>query len=76
MRNLKKGNIFAAEFVLIDCALKLVGVTKRCRLSWLTNSALVYKPKLRGEGGSCGSWPMSTAVHMEPKYTLEIQLHI
>jgi hypothetical protein len=26
------------------------GVTKRCRLSWLTNSALVYEPKL-GEGG-------------------------
>jgi hypothetical protein len=27
------------------------GVTKRCRLSWLTNSALVYEPKC---GGSCG----------------------
>jgi hypothetical protein len=24
------------------------GVTKRCRLSWLTNSALVYEPKCRG----------------------------
>jgi hypothetical protein len=24
------------------------GVTKRCRLSWLTNSALVYKPKRGG----------------------------
>jgi hypothetical protein len=22
------------------------GVTKRCRLSWLTNSALVYEPKM------------------------------
>ncbi len=33
------------------------GVTKRCRLSWLTNSALVYEPKCgRGEGGGvvCG----------------------
>ncbi len=25
-------------------------VTKRCRLSWLTNSALVYEPKCRGRG--------------------------
>jgi hypothetical protein len=30
------------------------GVTKRCRLSWLTNSALVYEPKCGGrEGESC-----------------------
>ncbi len=29
------------------------GVTKRCRLSWLTNSALVYEPTCGG-GGSCG----------------------
>ena len=26
-----------------------MGVTNRCRLSWLTNSALVYEPK-------CGGW--------------------
>jgi hypothetical protein len=26
------------------------GVTKRCRLSWLTNSAVVYEPK-SGVGG-------------------------
>jgi hypothetical protein len=26
------------------------GVTKRCRLSWLTNSALVYEPKCWGRG--------------------------
>jgi hypothetical protein len=40
------------------------GSTKRCRLSWLTNSALVYKPKCGGEGGGGGgpgSQPMSTA---------------
>jgi hypothetical protein len=43
------------------------GVTKRCRLSWLTNSALVYEPKCgRGEGVA-ESQPISTAVHMEPK---------
>jgi hypothetical protein len=47
------------------------GVTKRCRLSWLTNSALVYEPKCGAEGGG-GSQPMRTAVHMEPKLTLEI----
>jgi hypothetical protein len=40
------------------------GVTKRCRLSWLTNGALVYKTKCRGRGGGvAGSQPMSTAVH-------------
>ncbi len=39
-------------------------VAKRCRLSWLTNSALVYEPKTaggQGEGGFAGSQPMSTA---------------
>ena len=29
-----------------------LGVTKRCRLSWLTNSALVYEPNCGGRG-SC-----------------------
>ncbi len=29
------------------------GVTKKCRLSWLTNSALVYEPKCGG-GGAFG----------------------
>jgi hypothetical protein len=43
----------------------LAGVTKICRLSWLTNSSLVYEPKCEEEGG--GGLPMSTAVHMEPK---------
>jgi hypothetical protein len=38
------------------------GVTKRCRLSWLTNSALIYEPKCGGSGGGAGSQPMSTAV--------------
>ncbi len=27
------------------------GVTKRCRLFWLSNSALVYEPKCEGGGG-------------------------
>jgi hypothetical protein len=43
------------------------GVTKRCRLSWLTNSALVFEPKCGGRGGVAGSQPMSTAVNMEAK---------
>ncbi len=42
------------------------GVTKRCRLSWLTNSALVYEPKCGGRVGVAGSQPMSTAVHRSP----------
>ena len=37
------------------------GVTKRCRLSWLTNSALVYEPNAGG-GGVAGSQTMSTDV--------------
>ncbi len=39
------------------------GVTKRCCLSWLTNSALAYEPKCGGRGRVAGSQPMSTAVH-------------
>jgi hypothetical protein len=43
------------------------GVTKRCRLFWLTNSTLVYDPKCGGGGGGvAGSQPMSTALHMSP----------
>jgi hypothetical protein len=34
-------------------------VTKKCRLSWLTISALVHEPK-SGGGGGVGSQPMST----------------
>ncbi len=30
------------------------GVTRRCRLSWLTNSALVYESKCGGREGVCG----------------------
>ncbi len=48
-------------------------VTKRCRLSGLTNSALAasYMSPNGGDGGGGGvvpgSQPMSTAVRMEPK---------
>ncbi len=51
-----------------NCAVYTVhqGVTKRCRLSLLTNSALVYLPKCRGwGGGGCGvSANEGTAVHI------------
>jgi hypothetical protein len=42
------------------------GVTKRCRLSWLTNSALVYEPQCGGIRGVAGSRPRSTVVHRSP----------
>ncbi len=42
------------------------GITKRCRLSWLSNSALVFGSIYGGRGeGFVGSQPMSTAVHMK-----------
>ncbi len=40
------------------------GATKRGRLSWLTNSPLVYEPKCVGRGKGAVSQPMSTAVHI------------
>ncbi len=44
------------------------GVYKRCRLSLLTNSALVYEPKSGGGGELrlAGSQPISTAAHRSP----------
>jgi hypothetical protein len=46
-----------------------LGVTKRCRLSWLTNSALAYEPKCGGggAGGIAGSLGINFG---------EIKLHI
>ena len=44
--------------------------SQRDVLSWLTNSALVYEPKNGGREGVAGSQPMSTAVYMEPKYSI------
>ncbi len=42
------------------------GVTKGCRLSWVTNSGLVYKPKCGG-GGSGVSANEYSCTHMEAK---------
>jgi hypothetical protein len=47
------------------------GVAKRCRLFWLTNSALVYEPKCRGYGVSANEYCCT----QEPKLTLKILLH-
>jgi hypothetical protein len=41
------------------------GVIKKCRLSWLTNSAPSYMSPNAGWGVE-GSQPMSTAVHRSP----------
>ncbi len=42
-------------------------VTKRCRLSWLTNSAFVFlSPNAGGRGVVAGSQPMRTAEHRRP----------
>jgi hypothetical protein len=49
---------------------KYHGVTKRCRLSWLTNSDLVYETKCGG-GGIAVSHPMGTAVHTSPNKLCE-----
>ncbi len=42
--------------------LPIAGFTKKCRLSWLTNSSLVYEPKYgrKGGGGFAGSLTMET----------------
>jgi hypothetical protein len=52
------------------------GVTNRCRLFWLTNSALVYEPKRGGTGVVAGVLTNEYSWTQEPKETLEILLHI
>ncbi len=47
------------------------GVTKRCRLSWLTNCTLVYEPKCWGRGGGelrglTLSHVLNAALHRSP----------
>jgi hypothetical protein len=47
-----------------------LGVIKKCRLSWLTNSDLVYEPKCGG--GRKGVAESQYSCAQEPKKTLEI----
>ncbi len=64
-RQLYLGQALSSAFSHILIHL-IQGDTKRCRLSWLTNNALVYETKCGGRGGVTGSQPMSTAVHRSP----------
>jgi hypothetical protein len=41
----------------------LQGITKRCRLFWLTNSALAYEPKCGDRGGLRVSADEDSCVH-------------
>jgi hypothetical protein len=67
----------------IQCSKSYIqGVTKSCRLSWLTNSP-EYEPGCGWRGGVAGPQSMSTAVHRSPNklwrsnsiFKLCLQLH-
>jgi hypothetical protein len=54
------------------------GVTKRCRLSWLTDSSLVYKPKCRGgwlRGLSCVHGAQIIFGDLTPYLTYALMAH-
>ncbi len=58
---------FRSEVILLPAQVRFKQVVaKRCRLSWLTSSALGYEPKCGGQGAVAGSQPTSTAVHRSP----------
>ncbi len=56
--------LHSKKSTISHCVNSAPGITERRRLSWLTNSALVYEPKC-GRGLE-GSQPLITAVNMEP----------
>ncbi len=58
LESARKSSVWGRE---VGC---LQGVTRRRCLSWLTNSALVYRVQMMRDGGIVGSQPMSTAVHI------------
>ncbi len=49
---------------LVSFVLGIQGITKRCRLSSLINSVLVYTSPNAGGWGVAGSQPMSKAEHI------------
>jgi len=51
----------------------LAGGTKRCRLSWLTKSALVNEPKCGGRGGSGVLANKYSCAHRAPKNFGDLQ---
>ncbi len=61
---------YTAILTLLVTFIVALGVTRRCRLSWLTNSALVYEPKCGDRGEVAGSQPMSAAVNMSPNNSI------
>ncbi len=59
---------FFGYYAQLSDFMLLQGVTKRCRLSYLTNIALEFERRVGGGGVLVtGSQRMSMAVHMEPK---------
>jgi hypothetical protein len=56
--------------IQVNMKLHEQGITKRCRLSWRTNSALVYEPKCGGRGGVVGSQLWCTR-NKQPKFRFE-----
>jgi hypothetical protein len=64
LRNVEEFNIFMNRWEYTDdFSLPYSGrqgVTNICRLSWLTNSALVYEPKC----GSGGGWGRDLTVYL------------
>ncbi len=68
LRNLQNYHSGAASNQLKDVGRRVGGrvgchqvVTKRCHLSWLTNSVLVYKPKYGGRVGDGEGLPRVSA---------------
>ncbi len=50
------------------------GVTKRCRLSWLTNSSLAYEPKWGGRAGC--TWSPNNFGDITPYLTYTLQCRV
>jgi hypothetical protein len=54
----KKDESSMSSFLVAGCEISYPEVTGRCRLSWLTNSALVNEPNYGGRGVAVG-WVVS-----------------
>jgi hypothetical protein len=65
LEGLREGQAYEWQVRAVNKASINQEVTKRCRLSWLTNIAPPYMSPKSGGGreGVSGSQPMSTAVH-------------
>ncbi len=61
-----KGGMLSTGYVVVAVLWFSPGVRKRCRLSWLTNSVLLYEPKWgeEGGGGFAGSQPCDMLVYI------------